>query len=136
MDWLEQEAALLALGAISGGCSVFLSESMPGIYAFFLQLLHNTSNSLLFRIAGWTVSQFADWMVESLSKPQMDELMSLLLSRMNSDNSQVQLASSNCVSVLVEHGEEKITSYYDAIIKTICHCFTFYGVPSPPPRDL
>ena len=115
---------------------MFLSESMPSIYAYFLQLLHNTSNPLLFRIAGWAVSQFADWMVETLSKQQMDELMSLLLSRMVNDHSQVQLASSNCVSVLVEHGEEKITSYYDAIIKTICQCFTFYGVASTVPIDV
>ena len=54
--------------------------------------------------------------------------MQLLLTRMMSDNSQVQLAATNCVSVLVEKGEEKLVGYYDAIIKAISQCFGFYGV--------
>lgn len=41
---------------------------------------------------------------------------------------QVQLAATNCVSVLVEKGEEKLVGYYDAIIKAISQCFGFYGV--------
>ena len=99
---------------------MFLSEGMGTIYSFLVELLRTTGNPLLFRIAGWAVSQFGEWLVENLAQLQMDELMQLLLTRMMSDT--------NCVSVLVEKGEEKLVGYYDAIIKAISQCFGFYGV--------
>ena len=74
------------------------------------------------------MSQFGEWLVEGLQQSQMDELMQLLLTRMMSDTSQVQLAATNCISVLVEKGEEKLVGYYDAIIKAVSQCFGFYGV--------
>ena len=56
---------------------MFLSEGMGTIYSFLVELLRTTGNPLLFRIAGWAVSQFGEWLVENLAPPQMDELMQL-----------------------------------------------------------
>ena len=127
-DWLQQESTILALGAISGGCLLFMGEMMRSVYDYILRIIQTSDNPLLFSISAWMVGQCSEWVFDNLSNEEMDNLMSILLTRMLQPQRKVQLASSASVSVLIENGESKMERYFDQIIHTISECFKFYCV--------
>lgn len=107
---------------------MFMNDMMNILYPFLLQLIQANENPLLFSIAAWTIHQFSDWIFASLEPSQLDVLINTLLQKMYHENRKIQNASISCISVLVENGEERLEGYYDAIIRTICECFSFYCV--------
>lgn len=126
-DWLVQECTIFALGAISSGCSFFMNEQMPAIYAYLLRILQNTGNPLLFSIASWSLCQYMEWLLESLSAEEINSLVDLMLKGMNQENRKVQLAAVVFFSSIVTSGEGKLgAEYFDAILQNACRCFEFY----------
>ena len=126
-DWLIQECAIFALGAISSGCSLFMNDQMRSIYQYLLQVLRHTSNPFIFSITSWALCQYVDWVLDSLSREEMNELMEIMLKAMTQENRKVQLAAVVFLSSIVTNGESRISAeYYDAVIQTMCRCFEFY----------
>ena len=107
---------------------MFMGDMMNILYPYLFQLIQTNENPLLFSIAAWTIHQFSDWIFTSLELSQLDLLMNTLLQKMFHTNQKIQNAAISCISVLVENGEERLEGYYDAIIRTICQCFSFYCV--------
>ena len=107
---------------------MFMGDMMNTLYPYLLQLIQTNENPLLYSIAAWTIQQFADWLLDSMEPAQIDLLMNTLLQKMFNEDRKIQNSSVTCIAILVETGEEKCQGYYDAIIRTICQCFTFYCV--------
>ena len=119
-DWLVQECTIFALGAISSGCSFFMNEQMPAIYAYLLRILQNTGNPLLFSIASWSLCQYMEWLLESLSAEEINSLVDLMLKGMNQENRKVQLAAVVFFSSIVTSGEGKLgAEYFDAMLRVL-----------------
>ena len=106
----------------------FMQDIMQNIYDYMLGIIQRCENPLLYNIAAWTVGQFAEWIFGNLSPEAIDALIQLLLERMTHKHYKVQLATTSCISMLVEQGEEKMIRYYDAIIRLIGECLKYYCV--------
>jgi hypothetical protein len=58
-SWVYQEAALTALGAVAHGLGNFLSSALPTLIPFLLRAMETSPQSLVRKIACWTLSKFS-----------------------------------------------------------------------------
>ena len=74
-DWLEKEAAILALGAVSEGCMAGMQPHLPHLVTFLITSLSD-AKALVRSITCWTLSRYAHWIVGQPHDQFLKRLMS------------------------------------------------------------
>jgi transportin-1 len=108
--WKEQEAAVLALGAVAEGCISGLLPHLSQIVAFFVPLLED-KRPLVRSITCWTLSRYSKWIVQAIGQTtdgqvQFDTVLTGLLRRILDSNKRVQEAACSAFATL-----EEVTSF-------------------------
>lgn len=127
-DYLVKESAILALGAISEGCSDGLKSYLPELVTF-LQSLMNDCHSGVRVITCWALSRYASWIVNvKPDSPQMYfvPIMLLLLKHSVDDNKSVQRAAISAFCVFQEEAQLKLVPYIGVIIEGFLMGFERY----------
>jgi transportin-1 len=151
-DWLDREAAILALGAISEGCwqrmlfdfipmcicgKIYISDSvlikamkenLHGLVPFLHRLLKD--NKFLIRsITCWTISRYAEWIVarasthlDSIFEPTLYGLLECILDH----NKKVQIAACSSFAIFESLAAINIQPYLSLIIETFMKAYSAY----------
>jgi transportin-1 len=125
-DWPNQEAAVLALGAIAPGCAEDIEPHLPNLVPYMLSLL-NHQQAVVRQITCWTLSRFAGWAARLESKQQFFEpILDGVLQRMLDTNKKTQESAASAFVALEEAANTQLTPYTHIIVQQFVKCFNSY----------
>lgn len=124
--WI-QEASILALGAIAFGCSREMSEHLPKLYPYLLNLLATPERPenlpQVKSITAWTIGRYAEWAVDQTRNGSQSHLLlqmvEVFLQRLQDRNQKVQVAVASTLGVLMESAEEIMIPYLEHILPAL-----------------
>jgi hypothetical protein len=93
-DWMHQECALLAIGAVTPGCEKVMvaTGAMSGIFNHIVQVLQQPQQHfLIISIGCWTISRMSPMFV--LDKAATQSVLAVLCNYLGSDNTKVCVPS-------------------------------------------
>lgn len=115
-DWLEREAAILAIGAISRGCGENLYEYLPHIIPFLFQLL-NDENAAIRSMTCWSLSKCSNWLVNTEEgNKNVNQFISAMLDKVGDVSNSTQESAFAALSYFVESAKENIVPYIKSIL--------------------
>ncbi|KAH8942177.1 hypothetical protein BDL97_14G084900 [Sphagnum fallax] len=128
--WKEQEAAVLALGAVAEGCISGLLPHLSQIVAFFVPLLED-KRPLVQSITCWTLSRYSKWIVQAIGQTtdgqvQFDTVLTGLLRRILDSNKRVQEAACSAFATLEEEAAEELAPRLELILQHLMYAFGKY----------
>lgn len=127
-SWEQQEAGVLAIGAISKGCMDHLVQYLPKVMELLLTLCA-APQPLLRSIACWSVSRFGPWVCHE-QNPQREQILGqvvrTLLQRCLDRNKRVQEAACSAVATLEEIALVQLTPHLTDMVQTFVSAFQLY----------
>jgi len=127
-SWEQQEAGVLAIGAIGVNCMKRLAQFLPAVMEHVLGLCAS-DKPLLRSISCWCISRFSDWICKSQNQNQQQVIaavLRVLLERSLDRNKQVQNAALTAVARMLESGGAVLTPFLDDIVQTLSRSFQLY----------
>lgn len=124
-NWVNREAAVLALGAISTGCMDVVMPSLPELVPYLLSLLDD-STAVVRQITCWTLGRYSSWAAqldESGKKKFFEPVMEGLLNHMLDKNKKVQKAAISAFASLEDGAKENLIPYGPTIAQQFSKCF-------------
>ncbi|KAF4669002.1 Transportin-1 [Perkinsus chesapeaki] len=123
-DWREQEASVLAVGAIAHGCENGLSKDMNTLLPLLIQT--TLSNQPLLRSIGcWTLGRFGRWLSSRDDTTLLKASTTAILERCVDKNKRVQEAAISALAGLIEESGNRMrydNELLDRIIKVFNIC--------------
>jgi hypothetical protein len=127
-DWPNQEAAVLALGAIAPGCEKDIEPNLPNLVPYMITLLGD-HQPVVRQITCWTLSRFAGWAsnLDPAGRKQFFEpILDGVLQRMLDNNKKTQESAASAFVALEEAAGTKLADYCQIIIQQFVKCFQRY----------
>ena len=127
-DWINREAAVLALGAIGPGCMEDIRPHLPKLVPYMISLLSD-QQPVVRQITCWALSRFAGWasQLDAAGKQQYFEpMLDGILQRMLDKNKKVQESAASAFVTLEEAANTQLTPYCAIIIRQFVKCFNQY----------
>lgn len=127
-DWPNQEAAVLALGAIAPGCEKDIEPHLPMLVPYMLSLLTD-QQPVVRQITCWTLSRFAGWAanLDQAGKQQFFEpILDGVLQRMLDKNKKTQESAASAFVSLEDAAGAQLTPYCPIIVQQFVKCFNQY----------
>ncbi|KAK5121639.1 hypothetical protein LTR85_004811 [Meristemomyces frigidus] len=127
-DWVNREAAVLALGAIGPGCMDSIQPHLPKLVPYMISLLSD-QQPVVRQITCWALSRFAGWAshLEPAGKQEFFEpMMDGILQRMLDSNKKVQESAASAFATLEESANRELTPYSAVIVRQFVKCFDRY----------
>ncbi|KAJ5075590.1 hypothetical protein M0811_07160 [Anaeramoeba ignava] len=115
-NWIVQEAAVLALGAIAPGCYSGMISSLNQVLTFLIPLMKN-ENPLLSSITCWTISRYSEWIVDFPS----------FLSCSLSQQRRVQYAACSSLNSFIVYSGKKIIPFLNDILQVLNQALRKYN---------
>lgn len=130
-DWRARESAVLALGAISEGCSMGLRPHLDEIVTTIMPLLEDPK-PLVRVISCWGLSRYSEWIVQNATeggKPQeqFDQILQGILKRMLDSNRKVQEAACSALATFEEVAGGALLPRLESILQCIAVAAERYG---------
>jgi len=127
-SWEQQEAGVLALGAIAVHCQGQLTQFAPAVLGLLLKLCE-AQQPLLRSISCWCVSRFGAWIFHEQNPNRAQVIVSVLqviLPRCLDRNKRVQEASIGAVLRLAEYGQAQLVPHINNIVETCVKALQLY----------
>lgn len=127
-DWVNREAAVLALGAIGPGCMESIQPHLPKLVPYMISLLSD-QQPVVRQITCWALSRFAGWAshLEPAGKQEFFEpMMDGILQRMLDNNKKVQQSAASSFATLEESANRELAPYAGVIVRQFVKCFGRY----------
>ncbi|XP_055382559.1 transportin-1 [Condylostylus longicornis] len=124
-DWVVKESGILALGAIAEGCMSGMIQHLPELIPFLISCLSD-KKALVRSITCWTLSRYANWVVNQPHDQYLKPLMEELLKRILDSNKRVQEAACSAFATLEEEACTELVPYLEYILKTLVYAFSKY----------
>lgn len=127
-SWEQQEAGVLALGAIGVHCQGKLQQFLPAVLGLLLRLC-DSPQPLLRSISCWCVSRFGGWIFHAQNPSRQEvsgSVLKVILPRCLDRNKRVQEASISALMTLTEHGKAQLVPYLDDIVQTVVKALQLY----------
>lgn len=121
-----RESGILALGALSTGCSYCISPHLPTLLPFLIDCM-SSEKSLIRSMSCWTVSRYSTWILfDGLAF--FPKILDPLLRRVLDSNKHVQEAACSALAVLFEQDNscEALQPYVASILQTLVHAHATY----------
>ena len=149
VDVWVRESGLLALGALSNGCYLGMTEFLPQVWPFLLACLSDTVPELR-SMACWVLGKYCRWVCQfeqvSSSTETFVQLLGALVPTMLDSSPLVQISSCTALIYLVEHvtgdsgvvvmsdGSSRrthiLTPFLETIFQHVKQAFQLYGIKS------
>jgi transportin-1 len=119
-DWMNKEAAVLALGCIAYGQYRAMVHHLPGLTPFLFSLLRD-QKPLVRSITCWVLSRYVFWIRQeppqesNNGRTMFQFLVEELLIRVEDKNKDVQNAACFAIATISETAPEQIIPYVEAI---------------------
>eukprot|EP00736_Rhodelphis_marinus_P000205 Rmarinus@m.16216 len=125
-DWTKRESAILALGAIAEGCIQGISQHLPNLVPFFVNMLKD-EKPLVRSIACWTLSRYSRWMIfQDQAHMYLQPVVRGLLERVMDKNKKVQQAACSAFATLEEEATTELLPYLSDILNTFVFALQSY----------
>ncbi|KAI8040641.1 hypothetical protein M5D96_006584 [Drosophila gunungcola] len=124
-EWVIKESGVLALGAIAEGCMQGMIQHLPELIPYLISCLSD-KKALVRSITCWTLSRYANWVVNQPHDQYLKPLMEELLKRILDSNKRVQEAACSAFATLEEEACTELVPYLEYILKTLVFAFSKY----------
>ncbi|XP_065069170.1 transportin-1-like [Rhopilema esculentum] len=124
-EWVTKESGILVLGAIAEGCINGISPHLPELVDFLIASLSH-KKALVRSITCWTLSRYANWVVQQPPETYLQRLMTELLKRVLDKNKRVQEAACSAFATLEEEACTELVPYLGFILETLVFAFSKY----------
>eukprot|EP00940_MAST-03C_sp_MAST-3C-sp2_P002981 g2981.t1 len=128
-DWRVRESAILTIGAISSGCLQALHDHISKLFPFLVRLMSDP-NPLIRSICCWTLSRFADWIVQSkkanAAEAYFDKFLRAVLENVVVPNKKVQEAACSALARFCEAAGLLLSPYVPLILRALDVAFKRY----------
>jgi len=124
-EWVVKESGVLALGAIAGGCMQGMVRHLAELVPYLIYCLSD-KKALIRSIAFWTISRYANWVVNQPHDQYLKPLLKKVLRHILDSNKGVQEAACSALCVLEEEACTDLVPYLEYILKTLVLAFSKY----------
>ncbi|CAD5210069.1 unnamed protein product [Bursaphelenchus okinawaensis] len=124
-DWIVRESGILALGAVSEGCTTGMNPHLPVLIPFLISQLDD-QRALVRSITCWTLSRYCHFVVFQPQSELFRELLSKLLIRILDKNKRVQEAACSAFATFEEEAGNELVPYLPDILRTLIQAFNGY----------
>ncbi|KAJ4463319.1 armadillo-type protein, partial [Lentinula edodes] len=120
-DWLQQESAILAVGATAEGCHEVMELHLPNLIPYLIDSLNDSKVSIFFVVISrsvndnWITKPISDELNGSYLSPTLERLLCVVLD----DNKQVQIAGCSAFKTLAENAGMELTPYLDRVLRNL-----------------
>ena len=128
-NWLEQEAGILALGAIADGCQQTITNYLNELIPFLISCSSH-SQPLVISIALWTLSRFSSFICHSYDTDPgsyFEPTLSFMLQGLTHQQQKVQESACSALSVLSDDAAPILGHYKVPIMNAIVPCLQMYS---------
>jgi transportin-1 len=128
-DWRAREGAILALGAVSDGCSGGLAQHLPGIVAALLPGLQDP-RPMVRCIACWALTRYARGLLDRAASGErqgIDAVVAGICERTTDHNRKVQEAACGSIASFVEEAQNEGLVYAGQIMTALGGALQRYG---------
>ncbi len=122
-DWKLKEAALLAFGAIGGGCYKALVPSLPDTIEPII-VFTSHQHPLVRKTALYSLTKYSKWVKEHCLQPALEAIVNCMQDR----NKRVQASACSAMSTFVEEAREAVLPYAQGILEVFANAFARYKV--------
>ncbi|KAI9221827.1 armadillo-type protein [Blastocladiella britannica] len=117
--WLLRESAILALGAVADGCVGGISNHLPQLVPYLLNII-STDRPLVRSIACWALGRYSNWLLSNpAGQPYLDPFVLALVAGISARTKRVQEASLSSLATLEEAAGPRITPYLPQILPAL-----------------
>jgi HEAT repeat protein len=124
-DWPQREAAVLALGAVSDGCTTAVNPHLPELVPYLISLLDDRE-PVVRTITCWTLGRYSGWAAK-LPPAEREQffvpILAGILGKMLDKNKKVQEAGTSAFANLEEEAGKVLEPYAAGIIQQFVQCF-------------
>jgi len=135
-QFLDREAGLLVLGAVTQKDYESIIPSLPELIPFILKQCHAEQHILVQQIGCWSLARFSNWYYTSTDGDRLYEAIFLqLLESMKSNSKRVQRAACGAIATFINGTKEKIfrkQQYIEALMNTFLAAFNNYHLKNFP----
>lgn len=125
-DFEVQESAVLAIGAIAGGCMHLLSNDLPQLMAHLVHKIQNQNQQPLMKsICCWCLSRYGSWICESTDKDMLPAVLKPIMICILDRSKRVQEAACTAFATLCEVGRS-FAEYMVDIVACLNKAFQTY----------
>mgnify|MGYP001183022614 CR=1 FL=1 len=132
-DWRLRESAVLAIGAVSEGCTTGLTPFLPQLIDFLVPTLEDP-RPMLRSTACWTLSRFSRWVVQlafaarpgdpppataAQGKQFVEKILGGLLRRVADKNKHVQIAACGALATFEAEAREDIAPWLGPVVAAL-----------------
>jgi len=135
-DYLDREAGLLILGAVTQSEYESIIPSLPELIPFIMKQCQSDKHVLVQQIAYWSLARFSNWYYSSNEGAQFYEtILYLLIGGMKSNSKRVQRAACGAIATFLNATNERIMAkkeYVEALMNTFLAAFKVYRLRNFP----
>ena len=135
-DYLDREAGLLVLGAITQKEYESIIPSLPELIPFILKQCKPDKHILVQQIACWSLARFSNWYYNTQEGDRLFEsVLYQFLNAMKSNSKGVQRAACGAIATFITSTKDKILSkqqYIEALMNTFLAAFNNYHLKNFP----
>ena len=132
-DFLDREAGLLVLGAVTQREYESIIPSLPELIPFILEQSKADQHILVQQIANWSLARFSNWY--NSNDEFFQKVLFQFLSAMQSNSKRVQRAACGAIATFITSTNAKILDkkeYIEALMNTFLKCFEHYHLKNFP----
>jgi len=135
-DFLDREAGLLILGAVTQSEFESIIPSLPELIPFIMEQCKADKHVLVQQIAYWSLARFSSWYYKSKEGGQFwEKVLYLSLNGMKSNSKRVQRAACGAIATFLTATHERVMSkkeYVEALMNTFLTAFKVYRLRNFP----
>jgi len=135
-DFLDREAGLLVLGAITQKEYESIIPSLPDLIPFILKQCKRDKHILVQQIACWSLARFSNWYYTTQEGDQFyEQILYQFLDSMKSSSKRVQRAACGSIATFITSTKEKLMKkqqYVEALMNTFLQAFNNYHLKNFP----
>ncbi|KAI6183830.1 Transportin-1 [Aphelenchoides bicaudatus] len=124
-NWIIRESGILALGAVSEGCSNGMNPHLPELIQYLIGQLSD-GHALVRSITCWTLSRYCHFVVFQPQNDIFNVLLTQLLERVLDKNKRVQEAACSAFATFEEEAANELIPYLPNILYTLVEAFNRY----------
>lgn len=124
-NWVEKEAAVLAIGAVAEGSLTGMVPHLPSLVPYLVERISDT-HPLVRSITCWTISRYTFWILQNSQERYFGLVINGLLKCVLDNNKRVQEAACSAFATLAEGAGHELVPYLDQILPTLVQAFDKY----------